>query len=93
MIQRFWRAKTHSCRFVPFEESKFDKLQFSDKKRSSLRNIKLCFPLDFNRQDFTLDFSSVMSDRSTTDCILSDEDPNGTKRQARQIPLKQVELE
>lgn len=48
--------------------------------------------IDFKREDFTLDFTYALSDRSTTDNFVSDEDLQNMETEKKQI-IKPLELE
>jgi hypothetical protein len=48
-------------------------------KKSKATPIRFNFPIDIKKEEFLLDFNSVCSDRSTTDNVVSDDDPKTNK--------------
>lgn len=53
---------------------------------------RLTFPLSFKKDMFKLEFSGMMSDKSTSDNFMSDEDPL-SKRRLRSKASKKIEME
>jgi hypothetical protein len=89
-IQRFIRAKLTKKRSF-----KSQKLQFSDKKKRPPQFERFNLAVEFKREDFILDFSAALSDRSTTDNFISDDDPkmNSRKKSLKQLTSLPLELE
>lgn len=53
---------------------------------------RFSLPIDYRREEFTLDFTSSFSDKSTSDNIVSDEDHSCT-RKLNKHNLKPLDLE
>lgn len=55
---------------------------------------RLAFPLAFKKDMFKLEFSGMMSDKSTSDNFVSDEDPlTSTMTRTKSKGLTKIELE
>jgi hypothetical protein len=64
------RAKKNKKKFMSGE--KVVTLDDNQKPKAE----RLAFPLDFKKDMFKLEFSSMLSDKSTSDNFVSDEDPS-----------------
>eukprot|EP00347_Sterkiella_histriomuscorum_P006376 403352996 len=93
-IQKYYRKfKSQKSNTTKVQRTNI-KLYNSDKKRQkSLMFERFKVPINFKLDEFSLDFTSSFSDKSTSDQFISDEDTKSVKNRLSKKNLKPLELQ